>query len=157
MLTRRPLLTKPVFVGTSPAGVNYWARREGDTELLTASLKRHWAKATKTRRVSLTPGQADRIESLLSEEAIANFEAEGVTFRRTFVEGPVCTLADIAGFIDPESAADDAGMMASAQTPHEVLFAQRAGYAAALVLRAKLEGREIPMAKARKAAMKALF
>lgn len=110
------------------------------------------------RRVKLTPAQADRLETVISEESRERFEDEGVTFRRTFVEGPVDSLHALAMFVLPEDAADDAAMGSmAAQSENEVLFCQRSAFTSAKMLEAKLEGRTMTLATARRLARKAIF
>ena len=154
--TRPALLDQPIFVGTSPAGVEYWARREGDVARLEARLAHHAARAARqaVKRVPLSRGQADRVWDL-SEESLANFRRAGVVVRATYVQGPQGQLDALADMFDPGDAADVAGAGACT-TDAQVLFAERAGYAAVLVLQAKLRGQRCTVAQARRMAAKAL-
>lgn len=141
----RVSLPTPVFVGTSPAGVEYVAYYEGDEEILKVSLERHRA-ASKVRRVKWTPAQRDRVMEGFSEESLSKFE--GVVFRSTYVEGPVEDLETMAGLLDPATEADLAGS-GDAETDQQVVFAQVAAYASTLMLQRRLEGSKVTLKAAR--------
>ncbi len=159
-MTARVALLRPVLVGTSPAGVEYWARYEGDVEAFQKALERHHAraaaKAAKPVRVKWTPAQRDRVMEGFSQESLDRFAEEGVVLRSTFVEGTKEQLADIAGMLDPEAEADMAGT-GYASTEEQVVFSQRAAYASTLMLQRRLQGREITASKARRIASKRYF
>ena len=62
-MSKRPELPAPILVGVSPAGVEWWARHEGDEEIL---------------RTKLTPRQRE-----LVEDAIEGWEGHSLHLRST--------------------------------------------------------------------------
>ena len=155
-MTARIALSAPILVGTSPAGVEYWARYEGDAERMQTRLERHWARAAKPVRVKWTPTQRDRVLEGLSQETIEKFEAEGVVFRSTYVQGTRAQLEEVADLLDPEESADLASTGFST-TEEQVVFSQRVAYASTLMLQRKLQGRELTVQQARNIAKKRYF
>ena len=75
-MSKRPELPAPILVGVSPAGVEWWARHEGDEEILRTNLAAAWQR--QRRVVKLTPRQRE-----LVEDAIEGWKGHSLHLRST--------------------------------------------------------------------------
>lgn len=139
----------PVFIGITPAGCEWVAYRAEAVETMTSRLAalqaRHAAKQAKraaptTRRVKLTTeAQHEMLVRFLADDSTA-------TLRKTYIETTEAELAELAQFIEDETAdamtaAADGAM--TAQSDQEVAFAAIAGGMSCAILAARLRGQRI--------------